>query len=95
MAVEISDYYVWQVSVAKHWAFKLIVWWLVHRMRNYSRHHNSNYFNSPLYSFINVPKQLSWVLRCLWVCVFLGGTCRDNALSCTSRTSWSGGRIMA
>ena len=26
MAIEISDYYVWQISVAEYWEHKLVVW---------------------------------------------------------------------
>ena len=54
MAVEIFYYYVWQVSMAERWVFRLVVWWFVHRMHTYSRHHNRYYFNSSLYSFIDV-----------------------------------------
>ena len=54
MAVEISDYYVWQISVDECWELKLLVWRLIHRINNYSKPHNSNLFNSSLYSFINV-----------------------------------------
>ena len=54
MAIEISDYYVRQISVAECWERKLVVWGLVHRMHNYSRHHNRNQFSSSLYSFVNV-----------------------------------------
>ena len=86
MAIEISDYYVCQISVAECWEHKLVVWGLVHKMYNYSRHHNRNCFNSSMYSFINVIDlqvvsdensttilatfQLSWALRGLWVCVY-------------------------
>ena len=42
VAIEISDYYVWQISVAECWERKLVVLGLVHRMHNYSRHHNRN-----------------------------------------------------
>ena len=53
VAVEISYYYVWQFSMDEHLEFKLVVWWFVHRMHNYSRHHNSYYLNSSLSSFID------------------------------------------
>ena len=62
MATEISYYNVCHVSVAEHCEFILVVWWLVYRMHNYSRHHYHNYFSSSLYSFINVRIALQYIL---------------------------------
>ena len=40
--------------MAQSWEFKRVVWWLVHRVYNHSRHHNRNDFHSSLDSFVNL-----------------------------------------